>query len=205
MDCNLCVDVCPTGIDIRHGLQYECISCGACIDACNQTMDKFGYAPGLIRYTSENARQSQAKSIWDSGRFAAYGCAIIIMLIIMSIDILNREDIQLNVLRDRQELYRDSDIQGHYENTYLLKIRNKTQQATRYRVTIESPSYLYLPRKAEISIAAGEQIHYPITVLGNKSKIEQRQISIRFLVTDLNNPGQRVSQQSNFFSATTMR
>src|SRR3546814_927281 len=55
IDCTICVQVCPTGIDIRNGLQYECIACGACIDACNDVMDKMGYAPGLLRYTTQNA------------------------------------------------------------------------------------------------------------------------------------------------------
>src|SRR5437868_13017269 len=66
VDCNICVQVCPTGIDIRQGLQYECIGCAACIDGCDQVMDKMGYARGLIRYASENAlaRHYDSKSTW---------------------------------------------------------------------------------------------------------------------------------------------
>lgn len=75
VDCNLCVDVCPIGIDIRNGLQYECINCGACVDACDQTLGKFGYAADLISFTSKNALKEQAKASLLSLKSLGYASA----------------------------------------------------------------------------------------------------------------------------------
>ncbi|MFS1425503.1 cytochrome c oxidase accessory protein CcoG [Shewanella sp. 10N.286.48.B5] len=173
VDCHLCVDVCPTGIDIRNGLQYECINCGACVDACNQTMDKFGYQQNLISFTSENALKGEAKpSIW-SVKAVGYASALIIMLLLIVMDIYQRSDIQLNVIRDRQSLYREiSDTVT--ENSYLLKIRNKTQQAAVYRISViatddsqsqsQSQSQFEIPNDTLVMIKAAEQLEYPLTV-----------------------------------------
>ncbi len=200
VDCNLCVDVCPTGIDIRNGLQYECINCGACVDACDQTMDKFGYAKGLISYTSENQLKGNHSSVWDSGRFLGYGCAIIIMLIIIGVDIINRSEIQLNIIRDRQSLYRDSDQYGYIENSYQLRIRNKTQQTRHYQISIRGGNEYQLKNRSQVTIQAGEQRELPITVLAKQDKLTQAMANIAIQVTDLKEPGSRVSQQTKFFS-----
>ena len=139
VDCHLCVDVCPTGIDIRNGLQYECINCGACVDACNQTMDKFGYQPNLISFTSESALEKGEKPSFWSVKALGYASAFVMMLVLIAVDLNSRTEIQLNVIRDRQSLYRVVSAEQNnpvIENSYLLKIRNKAQQAAFYQISV---------------------------------------------------------------------
>jgi cytochrome c oxidase accessory protein FixG len=204
VDCNLCVDVCPTGIDIRNGLQYECINCGACVDACNQTMDKFGYPKNLISYTSENELAGSSAQRLNSWKFMGYGAAVLIMLGVFALDIYHKEEIQLNVIRDRQSLYREMG-ENRVENSYTLKIRNKTQHDQRYLIYLDSGQGHYINKEVdvEITIEAGEQLSYPVTVYQQKSSSQAPQLqkqTITFNVMNLNAPLDTVSQQSPFFT-----
>ena len=101
VDCNLCVEVCPSGIDIRNGLQYECISCGACIDACNQTMERFNYPQGLISFTSENALAGNHVSVFRP-KILAYGALTMVMFVLMGFFIATRSPIEASILRDQK-------------------------------------------------------------------------------------------------------
>ncbi|MCE9685428.1 cytochrome c oxidase accessory protein CcoG [Shewanella sp. AS16] len=201
VDCNLCVDVCPTGIDIRNGLQYECINCGACVDACNQTMEKFGYPLNLIGYASENQLKGQKHVIWRSPRFLGYGAAVLIMLVILGLDMRSRSEIQLNVIRDRQSLYRET-LDEMIENSYRLKIRNKTQQDREYQLQVGGNPQYRLLADARLLIHAGEQLDYPITVQAPSAALDTSRQTIDFIVTDMdaNGQAQTVSQSSSFFS-----
>lgn len=210
VDCNLCVDVCPTGIDIRNGLQYECINCGACVDACNQTMAKFGYAPNLISFTSENQLKGQPKPSKLSLKALGYASALLIMIGLIIIDLSQLSHIQLNVIRDRQTLYREvgDDI---VENSYQLKIRNKTQQAAAYRIAINSSeaTKFTLVTDAVVMIKAGEQLDYPVTVRGHLSQrtSDSSQHILQFSVTQIDSvanpipfePINQEMQNSRFF------
>lgn len=197
VDCHLCVDVCPTGIDIRNGLQYECINCGACVDACNQTMEKFGYQKNLISYVSENSLKGKSQPIYTSLKFIGYGLSALIMLVVIGVDMANKSDIQLNVLRDRQNLYRET-AQSQIENSYTLKIRNKTQQTRQYRLSIDKPQ-LTLVGNAELVIKPGEQLDYPVTLKTDTDQLMSTRTAIIFSVTDISQTDSSVSQQSNFF------
>ncbi|QSX30677.1 cytochrome c oxidase accessory protein CcoG [Shewanella cyperi] len=197
VDSNLCVEVCPTGIDIRNGLQYECINCGACVDACNQTMDKFGYRPNLISYTSDTALKGRSQPLWQRKRFLGYGLALLVVLAMLVLDLQTRELIDLNVIRDRQSLYRVMDDDS-VENSYLLKIRNKTQQDRHYSIAAEANLPLTLSQQ-EVFIAAGEQLELPLTVRV-KPPIQQPSYQLRFVVTDSLDTHQTVGQTSVFFS-----
>ncbi|MGR3969593.1 cytochrome c oxidase accessory protein CcoG [Shewanella sp. 1180_01] len=199
VDCNLCVEVCPTGIDIRNGLQYECINCGACVDACNETMLKFDYKPNLIGYMSENDLKGVSYSYWRSPRFLGYGAAVVIMLIVIGLDLNSRSEIQLNVIRDRQSLYRET-ADNKIENTYQLKIRNKTQDTKQYQLAVDSEMPFSLIADPIITLAAGEQVDYPVTVLADKDAIPSGRKMIQFSVTDVKQPSQQVSQETGFFS-----
>ena len=198
IDCNLCVDVCPTGIDIRNGLQYECINCGACVDACNQTMDKFGYQRNLISYSSENALAGQREPFYESYKFIGYGIAAIIMLSVIAVDIVNRSSIELNVLRDRQTLYRET-LDDKVENSFTLKIRNKTQQARLYRIYVSGNNSYRLMGEANLNIKPGEQLDYPITVIAEPKQLASSRNEITFTVAEQHNHAQ-TSQQSSFFA-----
>ncbi|GGQ05129.1 cytochrome c oxidase accessory protein CcoG [Shewanella litoralis] len=210
VDCNLCVDVCPTGIDIRNGLQYECINCGACVDACNQTMDKFGYAPNLISFTSENVLKGQPKASVFSLKALGYASALLIMIGLIIIDLSQMSDIQLNVIRDRQTLYREVGV-DRVENSYQLKIRNKTQQAAVYQIEAfsdETPTFTIVTDTV-VQIKPGEQLDYPITVSARRSERvdDTSQQTLQFSVTQINSvanltpvePENQVMQQSRFF------
>ncbi|MCG9731170.1 cytochrome c oxidase accessory protein CcoG [Shewanella sp. Isolate13] len=198
VDCNLCVEVCPTGIDIRNGLQYECIDCGACVDACNQTMDKFGYQRNLISYTSENALSGKAEPFYESYKFIGYGIAALIMLTVIVADIHTRSNIELNVLRDRQSLYRETN-DNKIENSYTLKIRNKTQQTRLYRIYVSGNNGYRLAGGVNLKIKPGEQLDYPVTVVAEPESFANSHNEITFTIAEQHNYGQ-VSQQSSFFA-----
>jgi len=129
VDCTLCVQVCPTGIDIRDGLQYMCIGCGACIDACNEVMEKVAYPKGLIRYTSERAMQrgessKQARAHLRRPRVLVYGSLLLALITAFMASLLFlRNPVRMDVLRDRGVLGREIPG-GMIENVYRLQIIN---------------------------------------------------------------------------------
>src|SRR5690606_34283377 len=119
------VQVCPTGIDIRDGLQYECIGCAACIDGCNQVMDKMGYPRGLIRYATENviAGVVPQERMWRRvlrPRVLVYGSVLALIMAAWSVGLALRTPLTVNVIRDRAALVREAD-DGRLENVYRLQ------------------------------------------------------------------------------------
>jgi cytochrome c oxidase accessory protein FixG len=131
VDCSLCVQVCPTGIDIRNGLQYECIGCGACADVCDTVMDKVGYAKGLVRYSTENA----VKQHWSRGeilrhvlrpRVLVYTAILWSVILAMGVSLALRSPFRVDVVRDRGTLARIADG-GRIENVFRLQIMNTTE------------------------------------------------------------------------------
>jgi len=123
IDCLACVQVCPTGIDIREGLQYECIACAACIDACDAVMDKMSYPRGLVRYTSQHAMEGATAHVVRP-RMLVYGVLLAALVIGFFVSISLRTPVGLDVMRDRNALYRTLP-DGSIENVYLLRILNK--------------------------------------------------------------------------------
>src|SRR5210317_507794 len=105
IDCTLCVQVCPTGIDIREGLQYECIACAACIDACDSVMDKMNYPRGLVRYSTEHAMKEGETRILRP-RVLVYAVLLVILLVGIVGALSSRYELRVDVLRDRNALYR---------------------------------------------------------------------------------------------------
>lgn len=132
IDCDSCVVVCPMGIDIRNGLQMECIACGLCVDACNNVMDKMGLPRGLIRYETESRqpfRLFQPRTIWYAGILAAVGCLVMYGL-------LNRSGLELNVIHDRNPLFVTLS-NGTIRNGYTVHILNKSHEDRQYRLAFE--------------------------------------------------------------------
>jgi cytochrome c oxidase accessory protein FixG len=133
-DCNICVQVCPTGIDIRKGLQYECITCASCVDACDSVMDRMGYERGLIKYTTQHALEGKQTRLVRP-RTIIYGALLSGLFIAFCISILSRMPLRLDVIRDRNALYRTlSD--GRIENVYTLKLQNKTEAPQQFRLFV---------------------------------------------------------------------
>jgi cytochrome c oxidase accessory protein FixG len=155
VDCTLCVQVCPTGIDIRKGLQYECIACAACIDACDDVMDKMAYPRGLIRYTTQNALERKPTRIVRA-RTVIYAVILCGLVTAFGVGLAKRTPVDVDVIRDRNALYRLLD-DGRVENVYSVKILNKTERAHRFVVTVHGHGELTLePQPARFEVAGGE-------------------------------------------------
>ena len=123
VDCTVCVQVCPTGIDIRKGLQYECIACAACIDACDEVMDKVGYPRGLIRYDTQHGLEGKAKHVVRP-RTLVYATLLALLAVGFGVAITHRNVVGVDVIRDRNALFRERP-DGLIENVYNVKILNK--------------------------------------------------------------------------------
>ena len=141
IDCNLCVQVCPTGIDIRNGLQYECIGCTACIDVCNGVMDKMQYPRGLIRYDTQNGMQrhlgrSEVLRRVLRPRVLVYAAVLVLISSALLASLWLRAPFKVDVVRDRGALARIVD-DGQIANVYSLHIMNTTEQMQRYRVSVQ--------------------------------------------------------------------
>ena len=124
--CNMCVQVCPTGIDIRNGTQLECINCACCIDACNSVMEKAGLPKGLIRYSSEKII-AEGKKLKFNARIIAYLFILIILLGVTTYFLTSRAEIEATVLRAPGMLYQEQE-EGKYSNLYNIKLINKTNE-----------------------------------------------------------------------------
>jgi cytochrome c oxidase accessory protein FixG len=139
IDCSLCVQVCPTGIDIRKGLQYECIGCGACADVCDTVMDKMGYARGLVKYSTQNAitnkwTHKQMVQRILRPRVLIYTAILGLIIIGLITSLWLRTHFRVDVIRDRGVMARLSD-DGKLENVYRLQIMNGTESVQHYRLS----------------------------------------------------------------------
>jgi cytochrome c oxidase accessory protein FixG len=146
IDCSICVQVCPTGIDIREGLQYECIGCAACIDGCNQVMKKMGYAPGLIRYSTENALRhgwnfTEMMKRAFRPRVLLYAGILWAIIIGTGAALFLRVPLKVDVIRDRASLAREME-DGKIENVYRLQVMNTEEKSHRFVITVKGPDDL---------------------------------------------------------------
>ena len=162
IDCTICVQVCPTGIDIRDGLQYECIACGACIDACDGVMEKMGYLPGLVRYTSANAAAGKPTRVLRP-RVWIYATLLAVLVGGTATAIALREPLIVDAMRDKA-MYRVGD-DGVVENTYTLRVINKDNRPHAYVLRIESAAPLAIAGPSPVLHAAPEEVlTVPVTV-----------------------------------------
>jgi cytochrome c oxidase accessory protein FixG len=197
IDCGFCVQVCPTGIDIRNGLQYECISCSACIDACDSVMDKMGYAPGLIRYTTEN-RLAGTDSRILRPRVFIYGALLLLLIGGMAWSIAMRTPLALDVIRDRNQLYRETD-DGLIENVYTLRIINKDDVAHEYLLTAEGLAGLFLALdRREINVDGGQVSDLVVRLRAEESALAARSNPVHFILTSIDNPALTVRTEARF-------
>ncbi|HEY6123487.1 MAG TPA: cytochrome c oxidase accessory protein CcoG, partial [Steroidobacteraceae bacterium] len=125
IDCTLCVQVCPTGIDIRKGLQIECIACAACIDVCDDVMDKMGSPRGLIRYTTTHSLEHLPTRILRP-RTLIYGSILGLLMVGFVVAVAMRSPVSLDVIRDRNALFKLTD-DGNVDNVYTIRILNKSE------------------------------------------------------------------------------
>lgn len=158
VDCTLCVQVCPTGIDIRDGLQYECIGCGACADVCDTVMDKLGYARGLVKYSTQNAVGQN----WTTGetlrhvlrpRVLVYSAILGAIVLAMVVSLVMRTPFKVDVVRDRGMLARI--VPGGYiENVYRLQVMNATEADQRFHIAVSGLPGVAIASDADVAIEA---------------------------------------------------
>lgn len=195
IDCQLCVQVCPTGIDIRDGLQMECIGCAACIDACDSIMDKMGYARGLVSYTSEHQLQG-GKTHLLRPRLIGYSAVLVAMLAALVVALIERPMVSLDVTKDRG-MFRENSL-GLIENIYSLKVINKTQQRQEYRLELVDAEGFQLQGKTQVSLAAGEIVDIPVSVALLADTPASSSQTLRFKVTDVDEPWIYTAADSRF-------
>ncbi|SNY49171.1 cytochrome c oxidase accessory protein FixG [Arsukibacterium tuosuense] len=198
IDCNLCVHVCPTGIDIRNGLQYECINCGACIDACDDTMAKMGYPPGLISYTTEHSLNGKPTKVLRP-KLVGYFVILLIVCAAFATNLYLRKPLELDIIRDRGALYRETP-EGLIENTYTLSIINKSQQAKTYQLAVSGVNNYTWLGPTEITIAGGDSTNVPVSLALDPYSTAKPVLDIEFSVTELSDDGHKVSQGNKFFA-----
>ncbi len=179
INCNVCVQVCPTGIDIRDGLQYECIACSLCIDACDGIMDKMSYPRGLIRYTTENSALGKTQHLVRP-RIMVYAGILLLLCGLLVAHISQRVPLDLDVIRDRNTLYRETN-DGLIENVYTLKILNMDSSSHRYKLTAEGIDGLKLVTDhSGIEVEAGTVYQLVVRLQADEFNLEARSVPVRF-------------------------
>ena len=187
IDCTLCVQVCPTGIDIRDGLQYQCIACSACIDVCNDVMDKMEYPRGLIRYTTEHAMHNQRTHLLRP-RVLIYAVILLSIMASLSYAIATRIPLDLDIIRDRNRLFHETN-EGLIENVYTLKLINMDEQDHSYTITASGIDGLKLLAKAKTyTVSSGDIIDVPVRLQADPYDIKKRSTEVIITLTATDNP-----------------
>jgi cytochrome c oxidase accessory protein FixG len=202
VDCGICVQVCPTGIDIRNGLQYECIGCAACVDGCNQVMDKIGYPRGLIRYSTENALEQGWSGAAIARRVArprvlAYSAVLLAVASALLTSIWLRAPLKVDVLRDRATLTRET-ADGRVENVYRLQIMNAAESRRRYRVSVAGLEGLELVARQPVDVEPASTTAVPVTLRADPATTGAGSHAVVFVVEDLDDPAVAVREKSRF-------
>lgn len=203
IDCSICVQVCPTGIDIRDGLQLECIGCAACIDACDQVMDKMNYPRGLIRYSTENAveqgfgRQEIIRRTFRL-RPMVYLAAFLIISAATTWSIANRVPLKVGIEKERAVLYREGD-NGDIENSFRIHLTNASEQAHSFRIEVAGIPGINILGNDTASVPAAGMQEIALTVRAEPGSIGSGSHPIVFSIIDVNDSAVRVEQKASFW------
>ena len=196
VDCNLCVQVCPTGIDIREGLQYECIGCALCIDACDSIMNKMDYDPGLISYTTEMALDGKKNHIVRP-KTIAYALVLLGMMSSFAYSVWSRVPLELDVIKDRGALYQLTGM-GMIENSYIIKVMNMSDQDHEITISVGGVNNIKITTLTHISIKSGEVYTLPTSVEVNPDDMETSNYTIEFTAQALNDEDLVATSESRF-------
>lgn len=194
IDCQLCVQVCPTGIDIRNGLQYECINCGACVDACNDVMGKMNYQPGLIRFAAESEFVGKKPALLRP-KVAGYLAVLVLMIGLFGLDLYYRPSIDADIVRDRHALHRVNQ-DGEIENTYTLVLMNKSQQDQDFFISTAGLEQSSLLGRTVVKVKGGELVRHPVSVSVPLNNIDANVTRFRFVIE--NEMSDTLEQESTF-------
>ena len=197
IDCTLCVQVCPTGIDIRDGLQYECIACSACIDACDDVMDKMGYDRGLIKYTTEHEMHG-GKTHIIRPRIVVYAAILLGIMTLFVWSLVNRTPLGLDVIRDRNQLYRETS-EGLIENVYILKILNMDDVKHTYELKVSGIEGLELHMDVpEIRVDSGAVLELPVRLRVDEAELVARSTGVEFSLSAAEDTELVVTEEARF-------
>jgi len=202
VDCTLCVQVCPTGIDIRKGLQYECIGCGACADVCDDVMDKMGYPRGLVKYSTQNGMTqgwSRAQMIRRAlrPRVLVYSGILLAICVAVGVSLFLRTPLRVDVIRDRGALARLVE-QGRIENVYRLQFMNATEQPQTYRLTVDGLPGIILASEASVDVLPTEVRSVAVRVQIPPGAAASGSHPIHFGIQAASDPAIRVDEKSVF-------
>jgi cytochrome c oxidase accessory protein FixG len=202
VDCGICVQVCPTGIDIRNGLQYECIGCAACIDGCDQVMDKMGYPKGLIRYSTENAvaqhlTRSRTLARAVRPRVLVYGSILAGVVIAAAASLWLRVPLKVDVIRDRAVISREVEG-GLIENVYRLQIMNTAEAERRFEVRAEGLPGIRVVGEPSVEVDAAASRMVPVRVRVPPGEARPGTHPIEFVVSAVGVEGVAVREKSVF-------
>lgn len=203
VDCSLCVQVCPTGIDIRNGQQYECIGCAACIDACDQVMEKVGSPKGLIRYDTLNGMEQglSSKELWRRmfrPRVLIYTTVLITVCSVVLASVITRIPLKVDVMRDRGALSREVK-NGVIENVYRLNLMNTAEKDRIYVIDVQGLPTLHIDSDTRIKIASASNKLVPVRVRANPDVGNAGSNRIEFVVQAEDDPSVTASAKTSFF------
>ena len=171
IDCTLCVQVCPTGIDIRNGLQYECIGCAACIDVCDTVMQKMNYPTGLVRYTTqrlvdtghETLARSRIGSVVLRPRVLVYTALVWMLMGVTFYTLMTRHDLKMDVVRDRGIANRIVE-DGQIENVYRIQLMNTAESGLQVRLALDGLSGAYIDSPVQVELMPAENRWIPVRI-----------------------------------------
>ena len=196
VDCGLCVQVCPTGIDIRKGTQLECVNCTVCIDACDMVMEKTGRPTRLIGFKSEE-QISEKKQFRFSKRIYGYAAVLLILLTSLTTLIIKRTDIETTVLRASGTLYQMRD-DGTVSNLYNAELVNKTMNDIRFKIKIADPQAKIQYINQSDKVEKGGSIKVTFFIIRPQSQIKKYKSEISLNVIE---NGKVISEAETTFIA----
>jgi cytochrome c oxidase accessory protein FixG len=202
VDCGICVQVCPTGIDIRKGLQYECIGCAACIDGCDQVMDKLNKPRGLIRYSTENAMEKHLTreeiiAHVKRPRIILYTVILVLITLLTAWAIAVRIPLKVDVIRDRATLAREAD-DGSIENLYNLHVMNTDEKPHRYSLAVSGLDGITIAGDKEIEVQGAAMGSVTLLVHVNPEAAKKGSHPIYFDIAATDNPEIKVKEKAAF-------
>ena len=199
IDCGICVQVCPTGIDIRDGLQYQCINCGLCIDACDEVMTRIGTPTGLIRFASEQELAGPRPAGQRSGRprIVAYASLLLLVVVSGAWSVSQRSLLRVDILRDRGALLRETSA-GRIENAYTLKLGNLDDVPRDFTVEVSGVPGIEIVGESEFAVAPGSVRPLQLTVSAPGDTALSGIRPITFLVAARQDAAMRVQEKSSF-------
>ena len=198
IDCSMCVQVCPTGIDIREGSQIDCINCGLCIDACDSVMASIGREPDLIKFTSQN-QLAGGKSHLLRPRSIGYLVAVLASVMMLSLHFLMSSSYDASIVRERGRILPHT-AQGHVTNAYLLKLQNKGEGEMTFVVDVASEGFTLVSGRT-IGVKSGEMTELPILIAADKQKRGSYPVEFVIRMTDVAGNSQEEIHESRFLIA----